>query len=114
MPVYRVHLSLKLSGKLPILVILLPPLQIYPYHSFCRHAFGGLIMWILAVALAFVLIIAIFLWLTGAAQIPKEMRQSFSPQDLETLQSDLDFRKQAGQLTVVAVISAFLIWMIIY
>lgn len=69
-------------------------------------------MSIIVMALIFTLIIAAVLWRTGATQIPKEMRQSFSPQDLETMQEELNFRKLVGQLLAIAVTSVVLVWLI--
>ena len=69
-------------------------------------------MLIAATAVLFALIIATVLWRTGATEIPKEMRTSFSPQDLEVLQEDLNFRKLVGQIVVISIAFLLIFWLI--
>lgn len=69
-------------------------------------------MLIAAMAIIFALIIASVLWRTGATQIPREMRESFSPQDLEVLQEDLNFRKLVGQIVMISIAFILIFWMI--
>jgi hypothetical protein len=70
-------------------------------------------MLIAAVAIVFALIVAGVLWRTGATQIPREMRESFSPQDLEVLQEDLNFRKLVGQIVVISIAFILIFWLIL-
>ncbi|MBU6382525.1 MAG: hypothetical protein EB114_09440 [Betaproteobacteria bacterium] len=67
---------------------------------------------IAATTIVFALIVAAVLWWTGAAQIPREMRASYSPQDLEVLQQDLNFRKLTGQIVVISVAFLLIFWLI--
>ncbi|NBP40274.1 MAG: hypothetical protein EBQ48_05705 [Betaproteobacteria bacterium] len=69
-------------------------------------------MLIAVMAIVFVLIIAAALWRTGSTEIPKEMRASFSPQDLEVLQEDLNFRKLVGQIVVISILLILIFWLI--
>jgi predicted RND superfamily exporter protein len=69
-------------------------------------------MLIIAVAVVFILIIAVALWLTGSTRIPSEMRQSYSPQDLEVLQEDLNVRKLVGQIVIVSMATCLMFWLI--
>ena len=69
-------------------------------------------MLITATTVGFVLIIAGLLWRTGATEIPKEMRTSFSPQDLEVLQEDLNFRKLVGQIVITSIAFFVVVWLV--
>jgi len=69
-------------------------------------------MLIVAMAIVFGLIIAAILWRTGSTEIPKEMRTSYSPQDLEVLQEDLNLRKLVGQILVIGIAFFLILWWI--
>ena len=69
-------------------------------------------MVIVVISILFALIIATILWRTGASEIPKEMRTSYSPQDLEVLQEDLNFRKVVGQIVIVSIALFLIMWWI--
>jgi hypothetical protein len=60
----------------------------------------------------FVVLIAALLWRSGSVPISDELRTSLSPQELETLQSDLNFRKVLGQVGVASTSLLLLLWLV--
>jgi len=60
----------------------------------------------------FVVLIAALLWRSGNIPISDELRTSLSPQDLETLQNDLNLRKVLGQVVVASTSLLFLLWLV--
>lgn len=69
-------------------------------------------MLIASMVIVFALIIAGALWRTGTTEIPQEMRASFSPQDLEVLQDDLNFRKLVGQIVIISITFILIFWLV--
>jgi len=62
----------------------------------------------------FLVILSGYAVVLGASQIPKEARQSQSPEYLEGLQKQLDDTKNAGLIVLLCTLNYILVWLVLH
>ncbi len=58
-------------------------------------------------------LLAGFMLLLGQSTLPKGVRESWAPEDLEAMQRDLDFWRYVGQILLMLLSFLVMLWLLI-